>query len=333
MARIKAVQIGVAHDHAFAALGTLLTRTDFFDFVGYVVVEGEEKIYEQKKDLYKNANRLSLEEVFAIEGLQAAFIETDDCNLTKYAFMAAKHGLAVQMDKPGGQDDVEFDALIDYCQANNVVLHLGYMYRYNPAIQYVLQGIKNGEYGEVYYTEAQMNCFLPKEKREWLKGYKGGMMNFLGCHLVDLLLQIQGEPKNVIPYNASSKKDGIDSEDSAFAIFEYEKGNSFIKSTAVECGGFMRRQLVICCEKATIELNPIEAFASGRVMTTDMYITPAENSSAWAYRGEKKTFEPFERYENMYLEFADIVLEKMENPYSYEYERRVHKLLLKACGV
>lgn len=331
--RIKAVQIGVGHDHAFAVVRTLSKRTDIFDFVGYVVLDGEEALYEERKWLYKNAKRISLSEAWAVEGLQAAFIETEDHNLTEYAYMAAKRGLAVHMDKPGGQDGEAFDTLVDYCKEHKIVFHTGYMYRYNPAIAYILTKLRNGDFGKTYYVEAQMNSLQPKEKREWLQQYKGGMMNFLGCHLVDLVLQIQGMPKEIVPYNTCSHKDGVGSEDSAFALFKYEDGISFIKTTAVEAGGFTRRQLVICCEKATVEINPLEAFSGGDLMTADVYITDTEKGKAWTYRGEKQTFGPFERYETMYLQFADMVLGKKENPYTYAYEKTLHKALLNACGI
>lgn len=333
MQKIKVVQIGVGHDHAYAVVQTLAKRSDVFDYVGYVVVDGEESVYEQRKDLYRNVERLTLEQAFAIDGLQGAFIETEDYNLTKYAYMAAQHGLAIQMDKPGGQDADAFNQLVDYCQKNNIVFHTGYMYRYNPAVQYALSQIKQGEFGKVYYVEAQMNSLQTKEKREWLKTYKGGMMNFLGCHLVDLLLQIQGVPKKIIPYNRSSGQNGVRVEDCAFAIFEYENGVSFIKSTAIEEGGFMRRNLIICSERSTIEIGPIEAFTNDGLMLTDMYITDEEKGKTWTYRPEKQTFGPFDRYEAMYLEFADIVLGKIQNPYSYEYEKLVHETLLRACGL
>jgi hypothetical protein len=34
----------------------------------------------------------------------------------------------------------------------------------------------------------------------------------------------------------------------------------------------------------------------------------------------------------MFNEFASIVRGEIENPYSYEYEKKMHDILLKACG-
>ena len=43
----------------------------------------------------------------------------------------------------------------------------------NPEAEY-FRGMHKHAGFSLAYTEAQMNCFLPKEKREWLKGYKNG---------------------------------------------------------------------------------------------------------------------------------------------------------------
>ena len=71
----------------------------------------------------------------------------------------------------------------------------------------------------------------------------------------------------------------------------------------------------------------------GSKLVTDVYITDTEQGKKWSFRPEKQTFGPYDRYENMYLEFADIILGKMQNPYSYEYEKLVHETLLRACGL
>ena len=45
-------------------------------------------------------------------------------------------------------------------------------------------------------------------------------MFFLGCHLSDLILQIQGQPTRIIPLNKCSGLDA-NGEDFGMAVFEY----------------------------------------------------------------------------------------------------------------
>ena len=320
MKKLNVVQIGTGHDHAYAPVSLLPKREDI-RFSGYVRVEGETKTFD-------GVPELSYNEVLSMRDLDAVFIETEDQYLTKYAHEFVKRGIAVQMDKPGGQDKKSFDALFDLASEKGVPLHLGYMYRYNPAIKKVIGMVKNGDLGEIYYIEAQMNCFHPDEKRKWLKDYQGGMMNFLGCHLVDIVLQVQGVPDEIIPYNAASEKQF--GEDMGFAVFRYGDRCSFIKTTAVETGGFMRRQIVVCGEKGTVEIHPTEYFADHGKLCSDVYITL---DKSWSYKPDKISFGPYDRYGDMYDEFFKIVRGEMKNPYSYEYEKLLHDTLLKACGV
>ncbi|MEE1280161.1 MAG: Gfo/Idh/MocA family oxidoreductase [Oscillospiraceae bacterium] len=138
------------------------------------------------------------------------------------------------------------------------VFHIGYMYRYNPYIQELMAQIKDGKLGEIISVEAQMNCTHPATTRQWLENLPGGMMFYLGSHLVDLIFRIQGKPEKIIPLNKCSGIDGVTAKDFGMAVFEYKNGVSFAKTTAVELGGFSRRQLVVNGTKATVELNPLE---------------------------------------------------------------------------
>jgi len=38
------------------------------------------------------------------------------------------------------------------------------------------------------------------------------------------------------------------------------------------------------------------------------------------------------RYDAMFRSFAAYVNGEVDNPYHYEYERELHKLILRACG-
>jgi predicted dehydrogenase len=339
MKRIKIAQIGVGHDHAFASIETLKHYSNLFDLVGYAVVPEDSGNtdafgFEGNKKSYEGVKRLSLDEILNYEGLDAVCIETEDRALTKYALMAAEKGLHIHMDKPGGIDQGEYDKLIDAAKRKGIVFHTGYMYRYNPSVMKLKEDIKAGKLGNIISVEAQMNCLHKLEKRNWLGNYPGGMLYFLGCHMVDLVYSIMGEPLEVLPLSCSSGLDGTKAQDFGMAVFRYKNGLSFAKSTAVEIGGYERRQLVVVGEKGTVELCPIEWSYHGE---TDLYVPQITGiverfSDDWHEKGLCKTSEVFPRYEGMFKAFYDYVTGAKENPFTYEYERDLHKILLKACG-
>ena len=334
MKKIKIAQIGAGHDHAADVISTLKLLRDIYELIGYAAVDGDESVYDNNQRAYEDVKRMTVDEILNYPELDAVCIETEDRRLTEYAIMAAEKGLHIQMDKPGSESDDDFDRLIDLVEEKNLVFHMGYMYRYNPAVIKLKEDIKSGKLGEIYAVEAQMNCIHPVEKRKWLGNYPGGMLYYLGCHLIDLVYSICGMPQEVIPLSMPIGTDGVTADDFGMAVFKYKNGVSFVKSTAVEIGGFERRQLVVCGTKGTVELKPLElrgGKCDGAIVpqTTGVRETFDEN---WYAKGEYHQTAVHGRYDAMFREFAAYVSGEKKNPYNYEYERELHKLILKACG-
>ena len=333
MRKIKIGQIGIAHDHASVTFKSLLDQSDIFEVVGYCIVEGDDCNCEKLTKLdpiYKQSKCMSLEELLATPGLEAVTIETVDWMLTKYAQIAVDRGLAVHMDKPGNQDHQAYIKLMETCKQKGTPMQVGYMYRYNPMIKEVIRAAKAGELGEIYCVETHMDCEHPADKRQWLANFKGGMMYFLGCHLVDLILQIQGEPEEILPLNTCSGFDGVTGEDFGMAVFKYKNGYSFAKTTAVEPGGFLRRTMVVCGSKKTVELHPLEQYVENGILVTKK--RECIPDQGWNTEGSFSTSEPINRYDTMLREFAAMARGEMTSPYSLDYEIKLHEILLKACG-
>ena len=68
----------------------------------------------------------------------------------------------------------------------------------------------------------------------------------------------------VIPLSCNTGYEGVDTCDFGMAVFKYPNGVSFAKTCDVERGGFLRRQLVICGEKGTIEIKPFEKYIEAK---------------------------------------------------------------------
>ena len=333
MEKLKVIQIGTEHDHASSAMGSIRRQKDLFEVAGFVMPEEDTaSVYEGAEKAYEGVPLLSLEEAFAVEGLEGAVIETSDKFLVKYARMAVARGLAVQMDKPGSGDADEFDLMMDEAEKGGKGFQLGYMYRFNPAILALYDAVNKGELGDILYVNAEMNCIHKPEKRAWLADYPGGMMHFLGCHLVDIIFRLQGEPEEVLAMNQPSGLDGVKADDEGFAVFRYPAGVSFARTTAVEKGGFMRRQIVVAGSKATWEINPTEYYrktGDEKSLLTDFAV---RSSDDWNDAGVRRTTDPYNRYDAMLRSFWEIARGEKENDYDPAYEKKLYRLLLKACG-
>ena len=333
MKKIRIAQIGTSvYSHGANVIESLRKQNDIFEVVGYALPENEREKFPERMDSLEGLREMTVEEILTDETIDAVAIETEEIYLPKYAIMAAEHKKHLHIEKPGGIDLPDFEKLVSIVKENNLVMHLGYMYRYNPVILDLLKQVKAGELGEITSVEAQMNCRHPAPMRAWLKNLKGGMMYFLGCHLIDLILQIQGTPENIIPLNKYSSKE---EEGIVFgmAVFEYKNGVSFAKTTATEKGGFARRQLVVTGSKKTVEIKPLEMWArpeGGSELYTDV---TEYKEYEWRDTGITKRSEVFDRYDGMMEAFAKMVRGEMENPNSPDYELELYKTVLKCCGI
>ena len=330
MRKVKIAQIGTSvNSHGNDIFNSLKRNSDIFEIVGFAFPENEREKFPKRIVDFEQYKELTVEEILNNPEIEAVTVETEEVNLTKYALMAAEHKKHIHMEKPGGTEPLDFEKLIETAKMNKTVFHTGYMYRYNPYIMELKQQIKNGELGEIISVEAQMNCIHPKEVREWLSNFSGGMMFFLGCHLIDLICSIQGFPKRVIPFNKCSGIDSVTAEDFGMAVFEYENGISFAKTSAVEIGGFERRQLVVSGTKKTVELKPLEWYVEpGQLVTS----RNTYSSMDWNTAGTKEQSNPINRYDDMMRSFAKMVVGEKKNPWDYDYELELYKIIHKACG-
>ena len=340
--KIRIAQIGLnQYSHATGIFYAIKKFPELFEIVGYTLVEDERETCADKIKHFNGYPELILEQILNDPTIEAVTVETDEVHLTKYAQMAAEHGKHIHMEKPGGTDLAAFEQLIQTAKEQGIVLHIGYMYRYNPYIHDTLVRLKHGDFGDVYSVEAHMSRNDDVQTRAWLSTLPGGMMFYLGCHLVDLVLQIQGEPKRVIPLTFSSGKEGIEAPDYGMAVLEYEHGTSFIRMSGVEIGGGARRQLTVVCEKGTVCVQPLEKGVpeeKKQALTDKNFAMVTERTERviGADGKDHKTFEQsdvFYRYDDMMKSFAAMVRGERENPYTYDYELLLYKTLLKCCGI
>lgn len=334
MKKLRIVQIGWLHDHALPTLTALKQLSDQFDLLGLVPYDPG---FENAPGLFRTVPTLTLDEVLAMDDLDGVIIETEENSSTAVATLFAKKGVAVHLDKPGAQDEAAFETMIDTFKRTGAALQMGYMYRFNPVVRQLIADCQAHKYGQVFSVEAQMSVRHPDEKRQWLARFRGGMTFFLGCHLIDLILQIKGLPERIIPLNKCTGINGCTAEDYGFAVLEYPDGVSFIKTTATEVNGFERRQLVISAEKGTFEVKPLEkhnyAWDSALNTTGLRQTLWAEGQNPWYDASAYTECPPYDRYVPMMREFYEIALGEKDNPYSLDYELSLFKTILRACGM
>ena len=324
---IKLGQIGIGHNHGSGKMKAARKFPELFEIVGYA--EENERWIEKRgdSDCYRDLPRLSVEEV--IEKSDAILVESDVWDLTKYAKMCIDAGKHIHMDKPASGTLEEYKALLDTAEAKNRVVQLGYMYRYNPAVQDCLARIERGELGEIFSVNAEMSTFHSPEYKRWLTNFQGGIMYILGSHLVDLIVYILGKPQKVHSFLKHTGLDGIDLPDNNLAVLEYEKALARVFVSSVEVNGFGRRQLMVSGSKGTVNICPLE-----RPIT----MTWSDTAIADATYEDRKILIPFEdhtaggRYDEMMQDFYAYIVGEKQNPFTYAHDYAVQEVLDEIVG-
>ena len=327
MKKIRIAQIGTSQNsHGNDIWNTLKKLPDDFEIVGYAHPENEREKFPNRMRDFEGYREMSVEQILADPTIEAVTVETEEIYLTKYALMVAEAGKQLHMEKPGGFDVDEFRCLIDTLKEKKLAFSVGYMYRFNPTIKEAIAKAKRGELGRIFSVEAHMSIKHSKEVRAWLAHFPDGMLSFLGCHLIDIIYTIQGEPEEIIPLSCSTGIDGLDTMDFGMAVYKDQNGVSFAKTSDNEIGGFGRRQLVITGERGSIEIRPLE------IHTPEGLYTLAEESYAdgcgAATLPERSAM--YDRYLDMMKNFAELIRGK-ENPYSYDYELGLYELIMRSC--
>ena len=327
MKKIKIGQIGIGHNHGDAKMAAVRKFPELFEIVGYA--EENERWIEkrQSNSAYEGLKRLSVKEI--IERSDAVLVESDVWDLTKYAQMCVDASKHIHMDKPASGTLEEYRSVLDTAKARNLVVQLGYMYRYNPAVLKCFEHIKNGDLGEIYSINAEMSTFHPAEYKKWLTNFGGGIMYILGSHLVDLIVYMLGEPQKITSFLKNTGLDGVNLEDNNLAVLEYDRALARIYVSSVEVNGFGRRQLVVSGSKGTVNICPLE-----RPIT----MTYSDTKIADATYEDRKIIVPFEdnttsgRYDEMMRDFYAYIVGEKQNPFTYEHDFLVQKVLNEIVG-
>ncbi|MDY3928358.1 MAG: Gfo/Idh/MocA family oxidoreductase [Clostridia bacterium] len=327
MKKIKIGQIGIGHNHGEGKMLAVQKFPELFEIIGYAEENTEWIKKRGSLPCYKDLPKLSVEEI--IEKSDAVLVECDVWNLTEIAQRCIDSGKHIHMDKPASGTLEEYKRLLDTAKDKRLVVQLGYMYRYNPAIKKCFEAIKNGDLGEIYSINAEMSTYHAVDYKKWLTNFKGGIMYILGSHLVDLIVYILGEPDKVTSFLKHTNLDGVDFEDNNLAVLEYEKALARVYVSSVEVNGWGRRQFMVSGSKGTVNIMPIENECTMTYADTEISTMPYEDMKK---NVEIKDIPKNCRYDEMMQDFYDYIIGTKTNPFTYEHDYLVQKVLSEIIG-
>ncbi len=334
--RIKIGQIGTGHEHASAKMSTFRKLSDHYEVVGIAESDPALRKSHEKNPAYQGLPWMTEEELLNVPGLQAVAVEVSsaDDRIMEITGRCIDAGMHVHLDKPGGESFPAFKKVLDEAGRRKLAVQLGYMYRNNPSIQFCQRAVREGWLGQVFDIHCVMSITHGVAYRKYLGQFRGGSMFIFACHLIDLVVSLMGKPDRIVSFPRQTRTD-VEMEmcDNGLIVFEYPKTTVTIRTASLEVEGYKRRQLVVCGDRGTIDIRPLEKYDIRSPQPLSLQLALAEDRDPYKKGYQEVSFPPPPgRYDEQLIELAQIIRGERENPYPLEHELIVQQCLLEACG-
>src|SRR5688572_20828048 len=172
--RIPIGQIGVGHAHATKL--EVYRRSGDYEVVG--IVEPDERLRQRATGVaaYRDLPWMSEQQLLNAPGLQAVLVETRVRDLLDTAERCVAAGKHVHLDKPAGESLPQYRRLLDAAAKQKLLVQMGYMFRYSPAVVLMRKFLSEGWLGDLFEAHTVMSKVVPDAQRRELAEYKGGIM-------------------------------------------------------------------------------------------------------------------------------------------------------------
>ena len=226
---MNVAMIGLTHPHSDMYLETL---DQLADVIRVPLYDPDETVAREVAARFPKADDIytSLDPLLARADITHALVavRNDQSVATLVRFIQA--GKNVFTEKPAARTAAEFEAVIAALARNPVAFGVAYLNRWHPAIQQMRELLQGEAIGRLTSVELRMVTTQVRfrDPRHWLFQREiagGGILSWLGCHLIDLLRYVTGdEVASVAATLATTSGEEITVEDTAAVSFRLSNG-------------------------------------------------------------------------------------------------------------
>lgn len=320
--RIKVGQIGVGHAHA-TKLNVYRESPDY-EVVGIVEPDKELRERAREQPAFRDVPFITEEQLLNTPGLSAVLVETRVRDLLNTAQRCIDAGKHIHLDKPAGDSLPQYRKLLEAAGKKSLLVQMGYMYRYSPAVILLRQFLRDGWLGDVFEVHTVMSKVVGDAERKNLAQFPGGIMFELGCHVIDLVVGVLGIPDKVhaFPRHSGKQNDGL--ADNMLAVLEYPTATATVKSSAEEVDGGSRRHFVVCGTSGTFHIQPLDNPAAR--------VTLDRDRGGYKRGTHEVPFPKFTRYVADAADMVRIIRGEKETDFPYTHDLIVQETVLRASG-
>lgn len=259
MPSIRMAQYGTAHGHASGKL-LAMQKNPNVEVVGVFEPDpARRKALASAEGPFQNVRWFEEEDEMlddsSIQAVASEGLNIESLDQTAAIVAAGKH---VWYDKPAGEDWPQWQRVVAQAQAEQLVVQMGYMFRYHNGFRQIARWARSGLLGPIFSVRAHMSTRLTQAQREVISSHSGGIFYDLAGHMLDQIVWLLGRPSKVTTFLRHDDGMVPGFKDNTLGVFEYENALTFVDIAAMESRPMARRFEVYGTQGSAILLEPFE---------------------------------------------------------------------------
>ncbi len=205
----------------------------------------------------------------------------------------------MHLEKPPADTTKAFAGLVALAQEKQLLMQMGYMWRFNPGINAAIEAARKGWLGEVRLVRGMINTQAGPDRRAAWAAYRGGILFELGSHLVDPLVRLLGRPERVTPFLQTHADPPDRLADGTAAVFEYPRALGILTSAVYPPGASVQRSFEVHGTNGVALVKPIEP--------PQLQVELAKAAGPYAAGAQAVKLPAYRRYAPELAEFAAAI--------------------------
>lgn len=230
MRKLRFAQAGVSLIHANMYRDTLMLLSDEIELVGFYDPNPDAVRPNLKADVQQVPFYNSLDELLSQAKPDAVLVSTYLADMPDWMRQVAEAGVHVWGEKPFAVHSSQLQPLAEVMQRKGLHFSSGLSWRFHPISQLIQETIAAGLLGKLYSVDIRFttsSVFRRNPNTWYFKRDQsgGGILNWLGCHWLDLMRYLTGsEVVKVAAIEANVSGASIDVEDAASVALSFDNG-------------------------------------------------------------------------------------------------------------
>ncbi len=310
--------LGASHSHGVSKMD-VVRQLRQWELIGFC--EEQAGLRQKLKD--RGFRAMAREEL--LQACDVVAVESPVRDHFRDAKAVLEAGRHLHLEKPPAVNPGELEQLLELASKKRLILQMGYMWRYHPGINAMIEAVKRGWLGRVTHVRGQINSMLNVPSRKEVAEFKGGGMFELGCHLIDPIVRMLGKPSNVAATLSHHGADNDGLADNCVAVLTFPSALATVTVNLNHGHPGAHRTLEVIGTNGTMRLQPIEP--------PKLLLDLAKAAGPYEVGERVLPLQAYERYRPEFLDLADAIRLKRPLSVTPDEELAVQGTLLRASGM